>query len=216
MIDPDAENLHWRSVSIAIKVPRGHLDLDSLARSVDPFTGFLVESSDSLTGQTHAFVYPVDDEFDFDDHTVQMDSYRFGDEDSGTQLQRLDDTGFYSILRSCIRDIDVLQVISTTDLYYPAAQVAWRMKMLADTPRLEEFQSEIGKISLSGVKLRFSDSPYGLLESFLEISPDEGEYRCSLTVLNHIAHDELPSLHRIVLSQAEEFAQLFVEMKEGS
>ncbi len=216
MIVPDAEKLHWRSVSISIKVPRGHLDLDSLARSVNPLTGFLVESSDSLTGQTYASVYPIENLFDVDEHTVQVDSYRWGDENSREQLQRLEDSGFYSVLQSCIRDVDELQVISATDLYYPATQAAWRMKMLADTPSMEEFRSEIGKISLSGVKLRFSDSPHGLLETFLEISPDEGEYRCSLTVFNRIAPDQLPSLHRTVLSQAEEFAQLFVEVKEES
>jgi hypothetical protein len=66
------------------------------------------------------------------------------------------------------------------------------------------------------VKLRFSDSPHGLLETFLEISPDEGEYRCSLTVFNLITPDQLTGLHRMVLSQAEEFAQLFVEVKEES
>lgn len=214
MIDPDAEKLHWRSVSISIKVPRGHLDLDSLARSVDPLTGFLVESNDSLTGQTYASVYPLEDEPDVDEHNVQVDSYRWGDEDSQQQLQRLDDSGFYGILRSCIRDVDELQVLCVTDLYYPAAQAAWRMRMLADTPTLEEFRSEIGKISLSGVKLRFSDSPHGLLESFLEVSPDEAEYRCSLTVFYRVAPDQLPGLHRTVLSQAEEFAQLFVEVKE--
>lgn len=214
MTIPDAEKLHWRSVSISIKVPRGHLDLDSLSRSMDPLRGFVVESNHSLTAQTYAFVHSLADSFNLDEHTVQVDSYRLGDEDSQEQLQRLDDTGFYSILASCIQGVDELQVISTTDLYYPAAQAAWRMKMLADTPRLEGSQSEIGKISLSGVKLRFSDSPHGLLESFLEISPDEGEYRCSLTVLNSTTPDELPSLHRTVLSQAEEFAQLFVEVRK--
>lgn len=214
MIVPDAEKLHWRSVSISIKVPRGHLDLDSLARSVDPLTGFLVESSDSLTGQTYASVYPLEDEFDFDAHTVQVDSFRSGDQDSREQLQHLDDSGFYSVLQSCIRDVDELQVISMTDLYYPAAQAAWRMKMLADTSSLQEFRSEIGKISLSGVKLRFSNSPHGLLEAFLEISPDEGEYLCSLTVFNRITPDQLTGLHRTVLNQAEEFAELFVEVKE--
>lgn len=217
MIVPDAEKLHWRSVSISIKVPRGHLDLDSLAQSVGHLrSGLFLESSDSRIGQTYASVYPLDNEFDFDDHTVQVESYRFGDEVAPEQFQRLDYNGFYSVLQSCIRDIDELQVISVTDLYYPAAQAAWRMKMLADTPRLEEFRSEIGNISLSGVKLRFSDSPHGLLESFLEVSPDEAEYRCALTVFNRITPDELTSLHGTVLSQAEEFAQLFVEVKEES
>lgn len=216
MIVPDAEKLHWRSVSISIKVPRGHLDLDSLAQSVAPLTGFVLGSGDAFTGQTYAYVYPLETDFDFDEHTVQVDSYRGADEVIEEQLQRLDHDGFYSVLQSCIRDIDELQVISTTDLYYPAAQAAWRMKMLADTPGLEEFRSEIGKISLSGVKLRFSDSPHGLLETFLETSPDEDEYRCSLTVFNLITPDQLTGLHGMVLSQAEEFAQLFVEVKEES
>ncbi|HEX6040868.1 hypothetical protein [Longimicrobium sp.] len=216
MTVPDATKLHWRSVSIAIKVPRGHLDVASLVEVMDPSAGFLVESSDALTGQTYAFVGPVDDELDFDEHTVQVDSYRFGEEDSQEQLKRIEDSGFYDVLQRCIRDVHELQVISTTDLHYPAGQAAWRMKMLADTPHLEEFRSEIGKISLSGIKLRFTDSPHGLLESFLEISPDEDEYRCSLTVLNYITPDELPSLHATVLNQAEEFAQLFVEVKEDA
>ncbi|HLM67676.1 MAG TPA: hypothetical protein VK358_09125, partial [Longimicrobium sp.] len=133
VIVPDAEKLHWRSVSISIKIPRGHLDLDSLAQSVDPLTGFSVESTSSLTGQTYAYVDPIESLFDFDEHTVQVDSYREEDEDGQEQLQRLDDSGFYSVLRSCIRDVDALQVISITDLYYPATQAAWRMNMLADT-----------------------------------------------------------------------------------
>lgn len=212
MIVPDAEKLHWRSVTISIQVPRGHLDLDLLARSVGPLTsGFLVEASDSLTGQTYASVYPLEEEWDFDEHTIHIDSYR-GDEPDQEQFRRL--KGFFTLLYRCIRDVDQLRIVSVTDLYYPAARTMWRMKMLADTPSLEEFRSEIGKISLSGVKLRFSDSPHGLLESSLEISPDEGEYRCSLTVLNQITPDQLPSLYRIVLSQAEEFAQLFIEVEE--
>lgn len=214
MIVPEAEKLHWRSVSISIQVPRGHLDLESLARAWGSLTtGFVVETSDVLVGQTYASVYPLEEEWDFDEHTVQVDSYR-GDDADQELFQRLDESGFYSILHSCIHDVDELQVVSVTDLYYPATQAAWRMKMLADTPSLEEFRSEIGTISLSGVKLRFSNSPHGLLESFLEVSPDEGEYRCSLTVFNRITPDELTSLHRTVLSQAEEFAQLFVELKE--
>ena len=215
MIVPGEEKLSWRSVSIAIKVPQDHLDLDSLTRSVGPLTASIpIESDDVLTGQSYAFVYPLDADQEGGEHTIQVDTYRSGDEDSEEQLQRLYDSGFFSVLESCIRDLHQLQVISTTDLYYPAAHTTWRMKMLADTPRLDEFQSEIGKISLSGVKLRFSGSPHGLLESFLEISPDEDEYRCSLTVLNLITPDQLTALHRIVLNQAEEFAQLFVVAKE--
>ncbi|MCA1789687.1 MAG: hypothetical protein LC667_07470 [Thioalkalivibrio sp.] len=220
MIIP-GEELHWRFVSISIRVPRSHLDPGVLRGTLDlDGSGTRLEASDALTSQTHAYFYPAPPrepgDADEGEHVIQIDTYRFENEDSEEQLRRISDSGFFDVLRTGIQGLDQLEIISVADLHFPASTVAWRMKMLASPPTMEEFQSEIGKISLSGVKLRFSDSPHGLLESSLEISPDEDEYRCSLTVLTCISPDRLGSVHTTVLNRAEEFAQLFVEVKGGA
>lgn len=90
------------------------------------------------------------------------------------------------------------------------------MKLLADPPELGEFQSEIGAITLSGLKLRFSRSAAGLLEASLDITPDEDEYHCALTSTVDLRVDSLGALYSVVLEQAEELASLFIDLKEGA
>jgi hypothetical protein len=223
VIVPDEEKLHWRLVSITIRIPQDSLDLDRLSRDLRCTTTgpmvALLESSDAQTSHSRAFISTATpreaDEHGRVEHIVQIDTYRFRGADDEQRSGWVSESQFYATLRESIHaGVDQLQIISVADLYYPAAQVVWRMKMLADPPKLEEFQSEIGRISLSGVKLRFSDSPYGIRESFLEISPTEDEYRCSITFLNHSSPEHLFSVRRTVLTQAEEFAQLFVEGRE--
>jgi hypothetical protein len=225
VIVPDEEKLHWRLVSITIRIPHDSLDLDRLGTALRYTTTgpmvALLNSSDAHTSHSRAFISTATpreaDEHGRVEHIVQIDTYRFGGAGGEQGTGWLSESHFFTTLQESIHDgVDDLQVISVADLYYPAAQVGWRMKMLAYPPKLEEFHSEIGRISLSGVKLRFSDSPYGLLESFLDISPAEDEYRCSLTVLNHVSPEHLSDVRRTVLTQAEEFAQLFVEGKEES
>ena len=222
MIVPDEKSLHWRLVATTIKVPQGHLDINSLNQKLGAETTVplvrLVESSESRTSHSHAFISPAtvsDAEDNGVDHIIQIYTYRFSGDEHDQPPRRLSDTQFFRALEECIHDIEHLEITSVTDLYYPAAQAPWRLTLLADPPRLDEFQSGIGKISLSGVKLRFSGSPHGLLESFLEISPDEDEYRCSLVILNYISPGELSTVHATVVNQAEEFARLFVDVKEG-
>jgi hypothetical protein len=217
VIVPDEEKLHWRLVSTTIKLLTDHFDLYRLNQRLGAATtGPLVQvvlSSASQTSYSRAFISPIRPEEGRHAYIFQIDTYRLEGPEEEQPPRELSETQFFDALLGSIHDVDQLQIISVADLYYPAAQADWRMKLLADPPRLEELQSGIGKISLSGVTLRFSDSPHGLLESFLAISPDEDEYRCSLSIINHIRPDELPTVQRTVLNQAEELARLFVDVK---
>lgn len=223
MIVTDEEKLHWRFVSITIKVSHEHLDLDLLNRALGSDTRSpivrMLQSTDAGTSYSHAFIFPAatrDGGDGFNETIIEIDTYRFGNTEGDHPARALPDTEFFNSLRNSIHGVEQLSIISATDLSYPATEASWRMSMLADPPKLDEFESEIGKIALSGVKLRFTDSPHGLLESSLEISPAEDEYRCSLTLLHQLRAEDLAQIREIVIRQAEEFAQLFVEVSGGS
>lgn len=217
VIVPGEEKLHWRFMGITIKVPRDRLDAGILNRALDfQENGALLESSDVLASQSHAFFHPAapaEASQGPAEHVIYIESYRFENEESEAQFRRISDSGFFDALRTSIHGLDPLSIVAVADLYYPASRVSWRMKMLASPPRMDEIESEIGAISLSGVSLRFSDSPHGLLGSLLETSPGEDEYRCELTFANDLGLDQLESLHRTVARRAEAFAQLFVDWK---
>jgi hypothetical protein len=229
VIVPDEEKLHWQMVRISFEISERNLDLGPLSsrishpspRAWSAFAG----GDESLESYSYVYISPINrTELTSGDHEaekgeeylVQITSFRgraSGDQHPSYNLSHAD---FLELLHDGIRDLDHLKVVAITDLYYPSERASWRMKLLADPPELGEFQSEIGGIMLSGLKLRFSGSAAGLLEASLDITPDEDEYHCALASTVDLRVDALEKLYSVVLEQAEELASLFIDLKEGS
>lgn len=223
MIVPDEESLHWRLVRISFEISERHLDLGPFASLPDldsppPWTLKVGEDDPQEIPSFVSFslspTAPGDDARDGMAYLVEISTFR--EPIANRRRWELSYARFFALLRESIRGLDEIIAFSITELTFPADRASWRMKLLAEPPELGGTQSGIGPIALSGVRLRFTDSPAGLLEASLDTSPAGDEYRCELTSVDQVDVDAIAGLHSRVLEQAEEFASLFIDVREGS
>jgi hypothetical protein len=229
VIVPVEEKLHWQMVRISFGIPEHNLDLALLSSRIENPSprswSAVVGGDESLASYSYVWISPISriaspmvdhDLEDGGEYLVQITTFRARDSEDQPPAYDLSHTEFLELLHRSIHNFDQLKVVAITELYYPAERASWRMKLLADPPELGDFQSDIGVITLSGLKLRFSNSAAGLLEASLDTTPDKDEYHCALTSTVDLRVDSLAALFPVVLEQAEEFASLFIELKEGS
>ena len=104
---------------------------------------------------------------------------------------------------------DTLPYSATVDLYF--ASQRWRLRApLFERPHsLEAVHTELGRVEVSGVSMRFHGSRPGLHHARLEVSPDDSQY--FVGTLFTAEPIPLGDLFRSSLSKAEDYARLFVE-----
>jgi hypothetical protein len=220
---PCEASLYWRRVRLSFQLKQGFYDLDAFWSSLGAEEGEtawilgepdgVVHSHASLVSREEAGFGEGDQEELFPAFLVEIASYRFPLDEHEHAEEPITHQQFFDALRSVVVGEDHVHGVSTVDLFFPAQDVRWRMKLLSDPPEFEEIQSELGRISLGGLTLRFSRSSVGLFEANLAVSPTEHEYLCSLTFLQHFQLDTLEATYSTVLKQAEEFSSAFVIQK---
>lgn len=220
MIIPDEGRLHWSRVRLSFQLQHSHYDLAAFRATL----GAQEEEDSWILGEvggkihSHASLLSRDDiglpsdaqEEMFPAYLIDIVSYRIPpdeQEDIGTLISHDE---FFRALNAAVTGEDHVHAVSSVDLLFQASVTRWRMKLLSDPPKFDEVQSELGRISLGGLTLRFDNSSVGLFEANLAISPSQHEYLCTLTFLQHFHLSSLDTTYSAVLAQAEEFSSAFL------
>lgn len=103
---------------------------------------------------------------------------------------------------------DTLFYSASVDLYFSSQQWRLRAPLFKRPQSLEAVDTELGRVEVSGVSMRFHGQNPGLHQARLEISPDSSQY--FVGILFAAAPTPLGGLFTESLSRAEKYARLFV------
>lgn len=212
---PCEASLRWRRIRLFVPLPvepKALYDLGNGAPSSDSYWALGVEGDGC---HSHAQLYQRDPNGPEEDAgerwAVDVITYRNAPSAAERERGLISHENFFSLLAQAV-DYAPLHAIAEVDLLFLASSSRWRISLLSDPPEFGELGTELGVVSLSGLKLRFSDSAAGMIETELEISPREDECRVSAVFLEHLSLDDdrRSDVYTDVVRRSEEVAALFI------
>lgn len=215
---PCDSGLHWRFIELLIPLEEGELALATLTDLTNASIPrwLLAEPDGEVECHSHARVLDWRAPADADDpegqrapvQLVEIETYRYGVVPDDRKGYSVSHARFFSALRDST-SVDELFVVANVRLSFSAQTSTWQAALLASPPDIAELPGDLGKISLSGLSLRFRDSRLGLLDARLESGP-ENDYSVEVRFSVSIPTDEIARLYQTILQRAEQLASLFV------
>lgn len=226
--------LNWRRIFVAVPFSESDFNFDAFRESLGvetlPNEWILLEpDSDGEDLHGHARFTPEDelgdpssvkgDEEQFrPDYVLDIRTYREPLESPRRpELEGIDTAAYQQFLSGLANGFqrsegpsqDVLFMTHVV-LEFAATESRWRVPFLEEKPELGELEPELGRVTLSGAKFRFEESPVGLYYSSVDTSPDDSTYVVHLGFRSEFAPKEIPSVYSEIVEQASQFASLFV------
>ena len=215
MTVPCGESEHWKQIWLSVFWNRDAFDRDKFVSETNPrkdadWTWTLQEAQDPQC-HTHADLTLVSDEADDSEDNpawvFSMGTYRGPvDEEEGPATGTLQD--FTHAMAQAATE-ETCFVVVRVDLVFAKEEADWRMGLLAEPPEFSDLKEELGRIRMSGITLRFEESPQGLNTAELEVRGDV--YQADLQFVDVLPTLALNDLHTKVLNKAERFASLFID-----
>jgi len=103
-------------------------------------------------------------------------------------------------------------VAASVEMSFSRGEASWRIPLLANPLSLTETQSSLGRVELSGLKLRFTESPVGLIQATFG-SEAEQALNIELVFGVSLARESISRAYELVLEQAESWAAIFIELQ---
>lgn len=147
-------------------------------------------------------------------YSIRIETYRLPPEPVSPTPPTHD--AFFEALLKHMQNQVVLPCFIYSELFYPASDYSWRIPLLAKPPTIEEFKSELGEVSLSGLTLAFEDSPSGLNRASLDTSPGGNEYAVGLSFSLSLKVEEITLAYERTMDEIKRYAAFFIKKEAGS
>lgn len=222
---PCETDLHWRWIFFGISISADSFD-DSVFRAAihaqpDETRWILREPDVEGCRTTADLVRPELEVQDTEKSDVEHPMFfidirtvRGGDSTPSEKSVRYGD--FLRAMASACPDRLHITYITFVGLAFPRP-AKWRLGLLTDPPDLGEAGSALGRMTLTGMRMSFEQSPVGLVEASLDPGPPGEDHRVSLLFTQTIPLNEIMGMYVKSLRQAEKLASVFIRHdKEAS
>ena len=222
---PCDENVHWRYLRLYLVFPDEQFQVDSFREALGPEwrpQEWRVIEGDrpacfswvELVDLSERSVTPEENPTDQEQQVgssprwlIQFDTLRR----SPTIEESKEDVSGHQTVFDAIAEsagTDTLPYSASVDLYFSSQRWRLRAPLFEQPQSLEAVSSELGRVEVSGVSMRFHGQKPGLHQASLGISPDDSQY--FVGTLFTSAPTPLGGLFTTSLSKAEEYARLFI------
>jgi hypothetical protein len=214
---------HWRFIELLLLFEPSDFS-EPLFRSALPngqHRSWLLHEGNGSECHSHARLYPLEHDKARDTHArsgdasgqpgyvIEVETYRSGEPHDETGKSVVTHSRFFEAV-STATGTQQLFVVARVALDFSASHAKWQASLLANPPEIAGLPSELGRIGLAGVTLRFRDSTAGLLQARLEADPSGSAYTVDLRFSSLAGQGELADLYELIMQKAERFGSLFI------